>query len=117
MLFGYNLNATPLTFRTMIGLREELCQCSEWKSVGVQQALETIKFRGFGHFPFSMYNIIQRSDTQVYSDYDKELCKEIYIRQANAYMTKTVSQIENCDYGTTFNLGVKFEVYEKDNSN
>ena len=42
ILTGYNVQATPLTVRTMLGLREGLSSCSEWKSVGVQQVLTSI---------------------------------------------------------------------------
>lgn len=51
VLTGYNVQATPLTVRTMIGLREGLASCPEWKGVGVQQVLSSIGWQGFGHFP------------------------------------------------------------------
>ena len=51
VLMGYNVQATPLTVRTMIGLREGLASCPEWKGVGVQQVLSSIGWQGFGRFP------------------------------------------------------------------
>ena len=51
VLTGYNVQATPLTVRTMIGLREGLASCPEWKGVGVQQVLSSIGWQGFGRFP------------------------------------------------------------------
>lgn len=51
VLTGYNVQATPLTIRTMLGLREGLAGCPEWKGVGVQQVLSSIGWHGFGHFP------------------------------------------------------------------
>ena len=51
VLTGYNVQATPLTIRTMLGLREELAACPEWKGVGVQQVLSSIGWKGFGRFP------------------------------------------------------------------
>lgn len=51
MLFGYNIQNTPLTVRTLLGLREKLGYLNEWKGVGVQQVLSSIGWKGFGQFP------------------------------------------------------------------
>jgi len=113
MLCGYNVNETPLTIRTIIGTRDFLCNCSEWKSVGVQQVLNSIKFKGFGYFPMSMWNILQNDDkTQTYSDYDKDLCKHIYIKEANKYFEDKIAALDRQGLLTTFGLKVNYEINE-----
>ena len=106
MLCGYNVNETVLSVRTMLGTRPYLMSCPEWKGVGVQQVLNTIKWAGFGYFPLSMDRVVQQYDkTQTYSDYDKNLCKEVYIIAARQYMESAIKQIT--DSGILSNFGVK----------
>lgn len=111
MLCGYNINDVVLTVRTMLGTRSHLSACSEWNSVGVQQVLKTIKWRGFGNFPLNMYNVIQPGDnSQVYSEHDKSLCKEVYMIAAKQYMDNVINTLNNTGILSTFGVNVTYEI-------
>lgn len=111
MLCGYNINDVVLTVRTMLGTRPNLSACSEWNSVGVQQVLKTIKWRGFGNFPLNMYNVVQPGDTsQVYSERDKSLCKEVYMIAAKQYMDNAINTLNNTGILSTFGVNVTYEI-------
>lgn len=111
MLCGYNINDVVLTVRTMLGTRPYLSACSEWNSVGVQQVLKTIKWRGFGNFPLNMYNVVQPGDnSQVYSEHDKSLCKEVYMIAAKQYMDNTINTLNNTGILSTFGVNVTYEI-------
>ena len=111
MLCGYNVNETPLSVRTILGARPQLQGLSEWKSVGVQQVLSTIDWDGFGRFPYNMQNIIKPHwKTYEYSDYDKELCKEVYIKLVKIHMDKTITELTNSGILNTFGVNISYEV-------
>lgn len=114
MLFGYNIQDTPLTVRTLLGLRDKLSYLSEWKGVGVQQVLSSIGWKGFGSFPSRLWNILpEHKDFSKYSDYDKSLVKDIYIRAAKAYMEGAKEQVNNTGIPSLFNLDVSYEIKDK----
>ena len=111
MLCGYNINDVVLTVRTMLGTRPHLSSCSEWTSVGVQQVLKTIKWRGFGNFPLNMYNVVQPGDnSQVYSEHDKSLCREVYMIAAKQYMDNAINTLNNTGILSTFGVNVTYEI-------
>lgn len=111
MLCGYNINDVVLTVRTMLGTRPHLSSCSEWTSVGVQQVLKTIKWRGFGNFPLNMYNVVQPGDnSQVYTEHDKSLCREVYMIAAKQYMDNAINTLNNTGILSTFGVNVTYEI-------
>lgn len=111
MLFGYNVQDTPLTVRTLLGLREKLGNLNEWKGVGVQQVLSSIGWKGFGQFPSRLYNILpEAKDFSKYTEYDKNLVKDIYIRAAKAYMDSAMRQVNNTGIPALFNLNIVYDV-------
>lgn len=87
MLTGLNIGEIPVTIKTILGDKMYLSNLNEWKGVGVQQALDTIDWTGFGSYHSGLYHIL--NDKVVISDYDKELCREAYLRQV-------MSTIKNC---------------------
>ena len=115
ILTGYNIQATPLTVRTMLGLRENIASCSEWKGVGVQQVLSSINWRGFGKFPNQLYNILpERGKEAEYSDEDKNLVKDIYIRAAKCFMDAAINQVNKTGIPNTFGLNISYDIKERE---
>lgn len=113
MLFGYNVQDTPLTVRTLLGLRDKLGCLNEWKGVGVQQVLSSIGWKGFGQFPSRLWNILPESkDFSKYSEYDKGLVKHIYIRAAKSYMDEALKNVRNTGIPALFNLNISYDVKE-----
>lgn len=115
VLTGYNVQATPLTVRTMLGLREDLSSCPEWKGVGVQQVLSSIDWRGFGHFPKHLWNLLpKKGEENKYTDEDKKLVKDIYLRAAKCFMDAAVNQVNNTGIPDTFGLTISYDIEEKE---
>lgn len=111
MLCGYNIRETVLTVRTILGTRPNLSSNTEWKSVGVQQVLSTIKWQGFGSFPLSMWNILQPGDkTQTYTEYDKSLVKEVYIIAAKQYINTAIQRLRESKLLETFGVDISYEI-------
>lgn len=103
VLTGYNVQATPLTIRTMLGLREGLASCPEWKGVGVQQVLSSIGWAGFGHFPGQLWNLLpKKGEENKYTDEDKSLVKDIYMRAAKYFMEAAMKQVNDTGIPNTF---------------
>lgn len=58
-----------------------------------------------------MYNIVQPQDkTQVYTEYDKSLCREVYMIAAKRYMDNAVVSLTNSGILSTFGVDVKYEI-------
>ena len=115
ILTGYNVQATPLTIRTMLGLRTDLCSCPEWKSVGVQQVLSSIGWNGFGHFPGQLWNLLpKKGDENKYSDEDKNLVKDIYMRAAKYFMEEAMRQVNDTGIPNTFGWTISYDIKENE---
>ena len=115
VLTGYNVQATPLTVRTMLGLREGLAGCSEWKGVGVQQVLTSVGWKGFGHFPGQLWNLLpKKGEENNYTDEDKNLVKDIYMRAAKYFMDAALKQVNDTGIPNTFGLTVSYDIKEKE---
>ena len=115
VLTGYNVQATPLTIRTMLGLRESLSSCPEWKSVGVQQVLSSIGWAGFGHFPGQLWNLLpKKGEENKYTDEDKNLVKDIYMRAAKYFMEAAMKQVNDTGIPSTFGWTVSYDIKEKE---
>ena len=113
VLTGYNVQETPLTVRTILGLRENLCGCTEWKGVGVQQVLKSIDWHGFGRFPANVYNILpSKDDLPKYTDYDKSLVSHVYKNAVLSFMNQKLDEINATGIPQTFNWSVKYELQE-----
>lgn len=111
MLTGFNVQDTPLTLRTVLGTRLYLQNNTEWKTVGVQQVLTSIDWKGFGTFPFDMYHIITPGGKKnTATEYDQSLCKTIYTIEIKKYLEKTVEQIRKSGILDTFNLNITYEI-------
>ena len=103
VLTGYNVQATPLTVRTMLGLREGIASCPEWKSVGVQQVLSSIGWYGFGRFPGQLWNLLpKKGEENKYTDEDKNLVKDIYMRAAKYFMEAAMKKVNDTGIPNTF---------------
>lgn len=115
VLTGYNVQATPLTVRTMIGLREGLASCPEWKGVGVQQVLSSIGWQGFGRFPGQLWNLLPRKgEENKYTEEDKNLVKDIYMRAAKYYMEAAMEQVNNTGIPNTFGWTISYDIKENE---
>ena len=115
ILTGYNVQATPLTIRTMLGLREGLGSCPEWKSVGVQQVLSSIGWNGFGHFPGQLWNLLpKKGEENKYTDEDKNLVKDIYMRAAKYFMEAAMKQINDTGIPNTFGWTISYDIKENE---
>ena len=115
VLTGYNVQATPLTVRTMIGLREGLASCPEWKGVGVQQVLSSIGWQGFGRFPGQLWNLLPRKgEENKYSEEDKNLVKDIYMRAAKYYMEAAMEQVNKTGIPNTFGWTISYDIKENE---
>ena len=115
VLTGYNVQATPLTVRTMLGLRNDLSSCPEWKSVGVQQVLSSIGWTGFGHFPGQLHNLLpKKGEEDKYTEEDKSLVKDIYMRAAKYFMDTAVTQVNNTGIPNTFGWTVSYDIKENE---
>ena len=113
VLTGYNIQATPLTVRTMLGLREGLASCPEWKGVGVQQVLTSIDWKGFGHFPGQLWNLLpKKGEENKYTDEDKNLVKDIYMRAAKYFMDTAITQVNNTGIPSTFGWTISYDIEE-----
>ena len=113
VLTGYNIQATPLTVRTMLGLRADLSSCPEWKSVGVQQVLSSIGWTGFGRFPGQLWNLLPRKgEENKYTDEDKNLVKDIYMRAARYYMETAMRQVNDTGIPDTFGWTISYDIKE-----
>lgn len=110
MLSGYNVQATPLTIRTMLGIRPHLARLSEWKSVGVQQVVNSINLTSFGSFPSNIYGLLKPSKLGEYTDYDKNLCKRLYLIAIKQMMDSAVDSIEKTGVLSVFDLKVNYEI-------
>ena len=107
-LTGLNVNETPIAVRFMIGTREsKLANLKSFKSVGVQNLLNTIKFRGFGGFPDRMY-YINPNVGEIISDKDKALMSHIYIDLADRKIKDIINKMS--DILTKFNIKVDYNV-------
>ena len=115
VLTGYNVQATPLTVRTMIGLREGLASCPEWKGVGVQQVLSSIGWQGFGRFPGQLSNLLPRKgEENKYTEEDKNLVKDIYMRAAKYYMETAMEQVNKTGIPNTFGWTISYDIKENE---
>ena len=115
VLTGYNVQATPLTIRTMLGLRESLSSCPEWKSVGVQQVLSSIGWAGFGHFPGQLWNLLpKKGEENKYTDEDKNLVKDIYMRAAKYFMEAAMKQVNDTGIPSTFGWTISYDIKERE---
>lgn len=115
ILTGYNVQATPLTIRTMLGLRERLGSCPEWKSVGVQQVLSSIGWNGFGHFPGQLWNLLpKKGEENKYTDEDKNLVKDIYMRAAKYFMEAAMKQVNDTGIPNTFGWTISYDIKENE---
>ena len=115
VLTGYNVQATPLTVRTMIGLREGLASCPEWKGVGVQQVLSSIGWQGFGHFPGQLWNLLpKKGEENKYTEEDKNLVKDIYMRAAKYYMETAMEQVNKTGIPNTFGWTISYDIKENE---
>ena len=115
ILTGYNVQATPLTIRTMLGLREGLGSCPEWKSVGVQQVLSSIGWNGFGHFPGQLWNLLpKKGEENKYTDEDKNLVKDIYMRAAKYFMEAAMKQVNDTGIPNTFGWTISYDIKENE---
>ena len=115
VLTGYNVQATPLTVRTMIGLREGLASCPEWKGVGVQQVLSSIGWQGFGRFPGQLWNLLPRKgEENKYTEEDKNLVKDIYMRAAKYYMEAAMEQVNKTGIPNTFGWTISYDIKENE---
>ena len=115
VLMGYNVQATPLTVRTMIGLREGLASCPEWKGVGVQQVLSSIGWQGFGRFPGQLWNLLPRKgEENKYTEEDKNLVKDIYLRAAKYYMETAMEQVNKTGIPNTFGWTISYDIKENE---
>lgn len=113
LLTGYNVQATPLTIRTMLGLRECLADCPEWKGVGVQQVLSSIDWLGFGHFPDRLWNILpKKGEEDKYTDEDKNLVKDIYMRAAKYFMEAAMKRVNDTGIPNTFGWAISYDIKE-----
>lgn len=111
MLTGFNVQKTPLTLRTILGTRSHLQNNTEWKTVGVQQVLTSIDWKGFRTSPFNMYNIITPGGKKnTATEYDQSLCKIMYITEIKKYLEKTIEQIRKSGVLDTFNLNITYEI-------
>lgn len=107
-LTGLNVNKTPITVRFMIGTREsELAHLKAFKGVGIQNLLETIRFRGFGYFPDQMY-YINPVPGEIVSDEDKALMSHIYVDLVDRKIKDSISKMS--DILTKFNIKVDYNV-------
>lgn len=115
VLTGYNVQATPLTIRTMLGLRESLSSCPEWKSVGVQQVLSSIGWAGFGCFPGQLWNLLpKKGEENKYTEEDKNLVKDIYMRAAKYFMDTAMKQVNDTGIPNTFGWTISYDIKEKE---
>ena len=115
ILTGYNVQATPLTIRTMLGLREGLSSCPEWKGVGVQQVLSSIGWKGFGHFPGQLWNLLpSKGEENKYTDEDKNLVKDIYMRAVKYFMETAIKQVNDTGIPNTFGLTISYDIKENE---
>ena len=110
MLSGYNVQATPLTIRTMLGIRPHLARLSEWKSVGVQQVISSIELTSFGNFPTNIYHLLQPGKLHDYTDYDKSLCKHLYLIAIRQVMDKAIKTMDDTGVLSIFGLNVAYEI-------
>ena len=113
LLTGFNVEATPVTVRTLIGQYEKLRWLNAWNSVGVQQVLSSIKWTGFISFPTYIYNALQWSEDQgtvPYSEEDLKLCRKLYARAAATVMDAAVKRIAESGMNKIFNFNIKYEI-------
>lgn len=107
-LTGLNVNETPLAVRIMIGTRgSKLANLKSFKGVGVQNLLNTIRFRGFGNFPDQMY-YINPDIGEIVSDKDKALMSYIYIDLVDRKIKDSINKMS--DILTKFNIKVDYNV-------
>lgn len=58
-----------------------------------------------------MYNIVQPGDnSQVYSEHDKSLCREVYMIAAKQYMDNAINTLNNTGILSTFGVNVTYEI-------
>lgn len=113
LLTGFNVEATPVTVRTLIGQYEKLRWLNAWNSVGVQQVLSSIKWTGFISFPTYIYNALQWTEEQgtaPYSEEDLNLCRKLYARAAATVMDAAVKRIAESGMNKMFNFNIKYEI-------
>lgn len=107
-LTGLNVNETPIAVRFMIGTREsKLANLKSFKGVGVQNLLNTIRFRGFGNFPERMY-YINPDIGEIVSDKDKALMSHIYVDLVDRKIKDSINKMS--DILTKFNIKVDYNV-------
>lgn len=114
MLCGYNINETPVTVKALLGFREHLGKLPEWKGVGVQQILKSIRWPGFMSFPHGTQYLID-SNTSA-SEYDKSLIAEVLENKLRNYLEKYVKEIEGYKWVPQFGISVNVDV-KRNNSN
>lgn len=108
MLTGFNVQETPLTVRIILGLRNKLKYCNEWNSTGVKQIRESINWQGFGDFPYNTYSFLQSGEN--YSEYDKNLCRDIVIKRELEYLDIYINRLKESNAFQLFGLNLNYDI-------
>lgn len=107
MLCGYNINETPITVKALLGFREHLGKLPEWKGVGVQQILKSIRWTGFMNFPHGTQYLVENNNP---SEYDKSLIAKVLEDKLRGYLEKYVKEIEGYKWVPQFGISINVDV-------
>lgn len=110
LLTGYNVQATPVTVRTLIGQYERLRYLNAWNSVGVTQVLESVHWTGFIQFPTYISNALQYEKNKTYDENDLKLCRKLYARAAATVIDAAIKRVVESGMNQIFNFDIRYEI-------
>ena len=60
------------------------------------------------------FSLIKKGEENKYTDEDKNLVKDIYMRAAKCFMDAAVNQVNNTGIPDTFGLTISYDIEEKE---